>query len=83
LAVTVPAPIDGLFSADEQRLMLEFARRIGMDYGELDVLRDKETTDIYVVDANRTPVRPKGLDPKYDEAWFGPITDAFAEYVRR
>jgi hypothetical protein len=37
---------------------------------------------IYVVDANRTPVRPKGLHERHDDAWFGPITDAFAELLR-
>src|SRR4051812_2093166 len=81
--VTVPAPVEQLFAENERAQMLEFATRIGMEYGELDVLRDRASTRMYVVDANRTPVRPKGLDPKHDDAWFGPITDAFAEYVRR
>lgn len=80
--MTVPVAPDELFSADEQRLMLQFAVAIGMEYGELDVLRDKESGLIYVVDANRTPVRPKGLDPKHDDAWFGPITEAFAELLK-
>ena len=81
--VTVPVAPDELFSADEQLLMLDFALAIGMDYGELDVLRDRESGLIYVVDANRTPVRPKGLDPGLDDAWFGPITDAFADRMRK
>jgi hypothetical protein len=80
--VTVPVAPAELFSTEEQQLMLDFARAIGMDYGELDVLREKESGLTYVVDANRTPVRPKGLDPKHDDAWFGPITDAFAELLK-
>jgi hypothetical protein len=81
--VTVPTPADQLFSANELALLLEFVRQIGMEYGELDVLREKGSGRIYVVDANRTPVRPKGLAVKHEDAWFGPITDAFAEYMRR
>jgi hypothetical protein len=80
--VTVPYPPGELFSASEQQLMIDFAAAIGMDYGELDVLRDKQSGLIYVVDANRTPVRPKGLDPSLDDAWFGPITDGFRGLLR-
>ena len=33
------------------------ARKLGIDYGEFDVLRDKDRR-IYVVDANNTPYGP-------------------------
>jgi hypothetical protein len=75
---TLPRPADDLFSAAEQILLVRFAEAIGMDYGELDVLRDNSSQLIYVVDANRTPVRPKGLPREYDDAWFGPMTEAFS-----
>lgn len=46
------------FANDEVSSMLRFARRLGMDYGELDVLRDHRDGRIFVVDANSTPHGP-------------------------
>jgi hypothetical protein len=63
--LSVPRTPDELFSAAEQALLLRFAAAMGMDYGELDVLRDEPTGLIYVVDANRTPTRPHNL-PRAD-----------------
>lgn len=74
---TLPRPVDDLYTAAEQILLVRFAEAIGMDYGELDVLRDNTSRLIYVVDANRTPVRPKGLPREHDDAWFGPMAEAF------
>jgi hypothetical protein len=59
--LSVPRTPDELFSAQEQALLLSFAALMHMDYGELDVLRDKDSGLIYVVDANRTPTRPHQL----------------------
>ncbi len=47
-----------LLSDDEVTRLLGFAREMGMDYGELDVLRDRHDGRIYVVDANNTPDGP-------------------------
>ena len=46
---------DDVLSKDEQAKILQFCRAIGLDYGELDVLRDNGDGRIYVVDANNTP----------------------------
>jgi hypothetical protein len=81
--VTVPTLPTDLYSAVECAQLARFADLIGMDYGELDVLRANDSGLIYVVDANRTPVRPAGLAPEHDEAWFGPIAQAFAELIVR
>ncbi|MDJ0679745.1 MAG: hypothetical protein QNJ18_07770 [Xenococcaceae cyanobacterium MO_167.B52] len=35
--------------------ILDFCQKLGLDYGELDVLRDKTDQRIYIVDANNTP----------------------------
>jgi hypothetical protein len=67
------------FSAAEQRALLEFCARIGLDYGELDVLRDNDTGLIYVVDANRTPIRPRGLARADEDAAFGPLAEALGQ----
>ena len=46
-----------VFEQDEVERILAFARLMGIDYGELDVLRDRDDR-IYVVDANNTPAGP-------------------------
>lgn len=47
-----------VLTAKEVRLILTFCRKLGLDYGELDVLRDRNEGRIYVVDANPTPWGP-------------------------
>lgn len=42
----------------ESESLLRFAANMGMDYGEVDLVRDREDSCIYVVDANNTPVGP-------------------------
>jgi hypothetical protein len=49
---------DTVFSAEENKLLLHFCRCMGLDYGELDVLRDVDTRKLYVVDVNNTPSGP-------------------------
>lgn len=53
----VKAP-DDVLSDKEQSLILELCRNMGLDYGELDVVRDRDTGRIYVVDVNGTPTGP-------------------------
>ncbi len=50
-----------LFSDEEQHRLLAFAADIGMDLGEIDVLRDNASGRIYAIDANNTPHSPPGL----------------------
>ncbi len=80
--LTEPRTTDELLSTDEVAVLLRFAAAIGLEYGELDILRDRETNLIYVVDANRTPVRPKGLPMDAEEAAFAPQADAMAKVIR-
>jgi hypothetical protein len=49
-----------VFEASEIGLLLEFCRRIGLEFGDLDVLRDRGDGRIYVIDANPTPGGPGG-----------------------
>lgn len=81
--LTVPRTAADFFSDDEAVLLLRFADAIGLDYGELDVVRDGASGLIYVVDANRTPVRPKGLPTESVDAAFGPQAEAFAALLSR
>jgi len=56
-AVSLFSPADVLAS-HEVELCRNFCREIGLDYGELDVLRDRKDGQIYIVDANNTPAGP-------------------------
>jgi FkbM family methyltransferase len=50
--------ISECLSDSEIKQILAFSREIGLEYGELDVLRDSESNLIYIVDANNTPYAP-------------------------
>jgi hypothetical protein len=47
-----------VFSPAELRLIEAFCREIKLDYGEIDILRDRIDGRIYVVDVNNTPYGP-------------------------
>lgn len=55
-AETVSA--ESVFSPIERTQLQEFSQALHMDFGELDVLRDKNSGEIYVVDANKTSISP-------------------------
>jgi hypothetical protein len=46
------------FSAEEIDIISRFAAEIGLDWGGVDVLRDKASGKIYIVDANKTDMGP-------------------------
>ena len=81
--LTIPKTVADFFSDDEATQLLRFSNAIGLDYGELDVVRDGADGRIYVVDANRTPVRPKGLPEESVDAAFGPQAAAFVDLMKR
>jgi hypothetical protein len=64
--LTFFASTDEYLSPHEQELILALARRIGLDYGEFDALRDAEDGRIYVVDANNTPSSPPSYEHEAD-----------------
>ena len=49
------AETEEVFSQDEIDNIISFCQNIGLNYGELDILRDKQDQRIYIVDANNTP----------------------------
>ncbi len=51
-----------IFSPEEIAQIREFLKRLKMDYGELDILRNRDDGKIYIVDANNTPTGPSHLD---------------------
>lgn len=53
LRVDLRTPED-VFSQSEISLLTEFCEEMGLDFGAVDVMRDKNTGRIYVVDVNKT-----------------------------
>ena len=53
----VVAP-ESVFTEEERGRIAAFTEALDMEYGELDVLRDRGDGRIYVVDANKTPSGP-------------------------
>lgn len=49
-----------VFSEEEIQKILQLCQAMGVEYGELDVLRNKDDGKIYVVDVNDTPGAPPG-----------------------
>ncbi len=55
---------DSLFSLQEQKTLISFAHMAGLDFGEADVLRDRVTGKIWIVDSTDGPAGPpNGLKP--------------------
>jgi hypothetical protein len=79
---SVPRNSAELFSNAEQQLLLDFADAMGMDYGELDVLRDRHSGLIYAVDANRTSARPHHLAVEDHARVYDIQAEAFRELLR-
>ena len=69
-----------LLRPDEVERLLKFCDAIGLDYGELDVLRDNGDGRIYVVDVNNTPDGPPNHLPDADtELALQRMIDAFTQ----
>ena len=50
--------ICSLFENEEISLINEFCKKFKLDFGELDILRDRDTKKIYIVDVNKTAWGP-------------------------
>lgn len=73
---------ESFFSASELERILELTRRIGLEYGELDILRDRADHRVYVIDANPTPWGPPNhIRPKDREFALEAMTDAFVRAI--
>jgi hypothetical protein len=73
---------DAVLSKGEQAGIADFAGAMALDFGGLDVLRDREDGRIYIVDANKTDMGPPSVLSGKDKmrAMRG-IAGAFAELV--
>ena len=61
--------IDEILNQEEIELINEYCSRLKLEYGEIDVLRDKKDGKIYVVDVNNTPQGPPANTSKNDSAF--------------
>ena len=59
--------VDKSVTDDELKKVCQFCERMGLDYGEVDILRDNTDGRIYIVDANNTPAGPPS--PIDDKEW--------------
>jgi len=50
--------VDKVYSAEELDIIRKFAAGINLDWGGVDVLRDRNTGKIHIVDANKTDMGP-------------------------
>jgi hypothetical protein len=80
--VILKTPED-VYSPDEFEKIRAFTREIGLDWGGIDVLRDRADGRLYIVDANKTDMGPPislNLPDKLKAARL--LARAFRDYVR-
>lgn len=58
LSKTLMANVSNLFTEKEVEKIIQFCEKIGLDYGEIDILRDRGDQRIYIVDVNNDPAGP-------------------------
>lgn len=76
------ARTDDVLSREEQDQLAAFTRAMKLDWGSLDVLRDRADNRLYVVDVNKTDMGPPvamALDDKI--AATKTLADAFLEFL--
>lgn len=78
---TSPRRPADLYSPEERELLSRFALALGLEYGELDVLRDNGSGRIYVVDANRTPIRQRLASRAIRRATYADMAPAMARLL--
>lgn len=73
---------DAMLSAEERARIVDFAAAMRLDFGGLDILRDRADGRIYIVDANKTDMGPPSAlsGPEKLKAMRG-LAGAFAELV--
>ena len=49
-----------MVSQEEKEKIIIFCKKIGLDYGELDMIRDIDDKRLYIIDVNSTPIGPIG-----------------------
>ncbi|MFQ1030681.1 hypothetical protein ACEWB3_12515, partial [Staphylococcus haemolyticus] len=75
--------VEDVYSVAEIEALTRFAKSLCLDWGGLDVLRDRTDGRLYVVDANKTDMGPPILLPLREKLqatrWLADAFKAFAE----
>lgn len=58
---------DTVFTPEERELIRRFCRAMALDWGGLDVLRDRQTGELWIVDVNKTDMGPPIALPLKDQ----------------
>jgi len=66
-----------VFSETERELILTFCQKMGLDFGAIDVMRDKNDGRIYIVDVNKTCMPVLCLKLRVQTSCFRKIGKAF------
>lgn len=74
---------EDVFSDEELRLITEFCEKMGLDYGAVDIMRDKHDGRIYVVDVNKTCMPVLSLKLKIQLDAQTRVANAFKEGLER
>lgn len=69
--------VNEVFEIDEIDKIKFFCDKIGLDYGELDVLRDNHNKKMYIVDCNTTPYGRSYLSDKDWEKYYLTLSESF------
>jgi hypothetical protein len=69
------------FNNNEQQMILKFCNKISLDYGELDVIRDRESHIAYIIDANKTPQGQNGISESDDKLSSKIMSEVFRQVV--
>ena len=77
------AKTGNVLSQKEYLGILSLCREMGVDYAELDVIRDRNTKKLYVVDVNNTPACTMfGLSRKEYKNALETMTESFLDSFR-
>jgi hypothetical protein len=76
------ARVDEVLSRQEAVKVREFCDAMRLDYGEIDVLRNREDGKVYIVDVNATPSGPPNhISREGERAALGAMARAFTEVL--
>ena len=83
MVVTI-AETTSIFSEIEIQRLTELSQKLGLEYGEFDVLRDRHDGKIYVVDVNNTPCEfPQGLTIAEQKLLLEKLSNAFVPLIAK
>ena len=75
--------VETVLSQGELDLIRRVARGLGLDYAEMDLVRDRQDGKLYVIDANWTPHPDYHIDEHSESLEIELLTQSFASLLRQ